>query len=143
MIQPQTYKRLNRARDFIREAYTQGIGLEQIAAQANLSPYHFQRTYKQAFSETPHAYLTRLRLEKAKNLLRIGDLSVSEVCLEVGFESLGSFSTRFLEYVGLPPSQYRKYSKSSFFIPVMYRTIFIPACFIYMYANSATFEKQT
>ncbi|WP_036219655.1 helix-turn-helix domain-containing protein [Calidithermus chliarophilus] len=128
-------RRLLRARDFLREAYHQPLNLPRIAAQANLSPHHFLRAYKRAFQETPHDTLTRLRLERAKTLLRQGELSVSEVCLEVGFESLSTFSGLFLREVGLPPSHYRKYATSQVYIPLVYRTLYVPACFLRVYGG--------
>lgn len=123
-------KKLLRAREFMRHSYHEPLRLSNISAQANLSPYHFLRLYKRAFGETPHEYLTRLRIERAKTLLKTSDLSVTEVCLEVGFESLSTFSGLFLRCVGLPPSQYRKYAQSSNFVPSAYRTVFVPSCFL-------------
>ena len=131
-----TLKRLTRAKDFMAEAYSHSIGLDDIAARANLSPFHFQRLYKQTFGESPHNYLTRIRLERAKTLLKTSDLSVSEVCLEVGFESLGSFSALFLREVGLPPSHYRKHARCSVYIPSIYRTLFVPSCYALMLSGA-------
>jgi AraC-like DNA-binding protein len=127
-----TYRKLARARDFMRQRYLGPVSLADIAAHVHLSPYHFSRSYKQTFQETPHDFLTRLRIEKAKTLLRNGNLSVTEVCLEVGFESLSSFSGLFLREVGLPPSHYQKYARSSVYIPSIYRTLFVPSCFLLM-----------
>lgn len=127
-----TLRRLTRAKDFMADSYNHPIALHDIAAKANLSPFHFQRLYRQTFGETPHDYLSRVRLERAKTLLKTSDLSVSEVCLEVGFGSLGSFSSRFVQEVGIPPSQYRKYAKTQVYIPSVYRNIFIPSCFMAM-----------
>lgn len=123
-------QKLLRAREFIRHTYHQPLRLSHISAQANLSPYHFLRLYKRAFSETPHEHLTRLRIERAKTLLKTSDLSVTEVCLEVGFESLSTFSGLFLRYVGLPPSRYKKYAQSTSVVPSAYRTVFVPSCFL-------------
>jgi len=133
MVSPQTYRRLARAREFIRDAHARRISLGEIAQHANLSPHHFLRAYKRVFQETPHDYLTRVRLERAKTLLSRGGMSVSEACLAVGFESFSTFSGLFLREVGLPPSQYRKYARSQFPIPVVYRSLFVPACFLRMY----------
>jgi AraC-like DNA-binding protein len=126
--------KLRRAKDFINAAYWQPLNLAEIAARANLSPYHFLRLYKQTFQETPHDYLTRVRVERAKTLLKTSDLSVTAICFEIGFESLGTFSSLFLREVGLPPSQYRKYARSSVYIPSRYQTLFIPSCFLSMFA---------
>ncbi|MCL6569540.1 MAG: AraC family transcriptional regulator [Meiothermus silvanus] len=135
MVSPQTYRRLARAREFIRDAHARRISLGEIAQHANLSPHHFLRAYKRAFQETPHDYLTRVRLERAKTLLRRGGMSVSEACLAVGFESFSTFSGLFLREVGLPPSQYRKYATSQVYIPLLYRTLYVPACFLRVYGG--------
>lgn len=132
----QTTRRLSRAKDFMVDAHSEPIGLSEIADKANLSPYHFLRLYKQTFGETPHHYLSRVRLERAKTLLKTSDLSVSEVCLEVGFESLSSFSAWFLREVGLPPSHYRKHARSLVYIPSIYRTVFVPSCYVLMLSGA-------
>jgi AraC-like DNA-binding protein len=77
----------------MRHAYGRPVSLSDVAARANLSPYHFLRVYKRAYGETPHEFLTRLRIERAKTLLAKGSHNVTEACFEVGFSSLGSFST--------------------------------------------------
>lgn len=113
----------------MRHAYGRPVYLPDVAAQANLSPYHFLRVYKRAFRETPHEYLTRLRIERAKTLLARGSHNVTEACFEVGFSSLGSFSTLFARRVGLSPSEYRRYVRSGILVPREIRTLFVPACF--------------
>jgi AraC-like DNA-binding protein len=128
-VHPQTYRSLANARDFMRHAYGRPVYLPDVAAQANLSPYHFLRAYKRAFRETPHEYLTRLRIERAKTLLARGSHNVTEACFEVGFSSLGSFSTLFARRVGLSPSEYRRYVRSGIVVPREIRTLFVPACF--------------
>jgi len=129
---PQTYRSLTRAREFMRHAYSHPVSLPDVAARANLSPYHFLRVYKQAYGETPHAFLTRLRIERAKTLLAKGSHNVTEVCFEVGFSSLGSFSVLFTHRVGLTPSEYRRYARSTFSVPSTVRALFVPSCFITM-----------
>ncbi len=131
-MHPQTYKNLARARDFMRDAYQRPINLPEISAQANLSPYHFQRVYRRTFQETPHEFLTRLRIERAKTLLARGSHNVTEACFEVGFSSLGSFSTLFTHRVGLSPSEYRRYVRSGIVVPRTVRPVFIPTCFFTM-----------
>ena len=131
-VHPQTYKSLTRARDFMRHAYQGPIGLPDIAAHANLSPYHFQRVYKRTFQETPHEFLTRLRIGRAKTLLARGSHNVTEACFEVGFSSLGSFSTLFAHHVGLSPSEYRRYVRSGITVPGTVRRLFVPTCFFTM-----------
>ena len=131
-VHPQTYKNLAHARDFMRDAYQRPINLPEISAQANLSPYHFQRVYRRTFQETPHEFLTRLRIEKAKTLLARGSHNVTEACFEVGFSTLGSFSTLFTHRVGLSPSEYRRYARSGIAVPRTIRPLFVPTCFFAM-----------
>ncbi|MGH3088312.1 MAG: helix-turn-helix domain-containing protein [Rubrobacteraceae bacterium] len=116
----------------MRTSYGAPLKLPDISAQANLSPYHFLRVYKETFQETPRAFLTRLRIERAKTLLAKGDHNVSEACFEVGYSSLGSFSGLFARHVGLSPSEYRRYARSSIVVPKEIRSIFIPSCFLSM-----------
>jgi AraC-like DNA-binding protein len=132
-MHPQTYKNLAHARDFMRHAYRRPLNLPDISAQANLSPYYFLRVYKQAFQETPHEFLTRLRIERAKTLLARGSHNVTEACFEVGYSSLGSFSTLFAHRVGLSPSEYRRYVRSGVAIPRSVRPLFVPTCFFSMF----------
>jgi AraC-like DNA-binding protein len=131
-VHPQTYKNLAHARDFMRDAYQRPINLPEISAQANLSPYYFQRVYRRTFQETPHEFLTRLRLERAKTLLARGSHNVTEACFEVGFSSLGSFSTLFTHRVGMSPSEYRRYVRSGIAVPRTVRPLFIPTCYFTM-----------
>jgi AraC-like DNA-binding protein len=135
-VHPQTYRSLAQAREFMRHAYGRPISLPDISAQANLSPYHFLRVHKLAYGETPHEFLTRLRIERAKALLARGSHNVSEACFEVGFSSLGSFSTLFSQKVGLTPSEYRRHVRSVVAIPRSIRPLFVPACFFAMVCGS-------
>ncbi len=105
---PHTLARLRRARAFIDARHGDALDLEAIARAACLSRFHFLRLFRQAYGETPHRYLQRRRIEAARELLASTDLSVTEVCLEVGFESLGSFSSLFAREVGLAPMHYRR-----------------------------------
>jgi AraC-like DNA-binding protein len=98
-LHADTYRRLMRAREFIDECYDQPLDLEQISGEACLSRYHFLRLFRRAFNKTPHQYLTQRRIEKAKELLASSGLTVTDVCFEVGFESLGSFSSLFHKHV--------------------------------------------
>jgi AraC-like DNA-binding protein len=99
------------ARDLMDSAYAEPIDLGALAARAGYSPYHFLRAFRTAYGETPRAYLTRRRVERARDLLRSANLSVTEICYLVGFSSLGSFSSRFTELVGITPTQYRAESE--------------------------------
>jgi len=98
---------LRRARDLMDRDYAQPLDVPAMARAAHASPSHFARQFRRAFGETPYAYLMTRRIERAKALLRTTDLSVTEVSLAVGCQSLGTFSTRFHEIVGMTPRQYR------------------------------------
>src|SRR5918994_2855751 len=131
-MHPQTHRSLTQAREFMRHAYSHPVSLPDVAARANLSPYHFLRVYKRAYGETPHEFLTRLRMERAKTLLARGSHNVTEACFEVGFSSLGSFSNLFAYRVGLSPSEYRRYARSTIAVPSTVRALFVPSCFFTM-----------
>jgi AraC-like DNA-binding protein len=104
----ETLQRLGRARDFIDHCYDHPLSLDQISEKACFSRYHFLRLFRQAFNKTPHQYLIERRIEKAKELLGDDELRVTDVCFEVGFQSLGSFSTLFHKTVGQAPVTYRE-----------------------------------
>jgi transcriptional regulator GlxA family with amidase domain len=88
--------------------YAAPLDVEALARDAHMSPGHFSRQFRQAYGESPYSYLMTRRIERAMALLRLGDLSVTDVCFAVGCSSLGTFSTRFTELVGVPPSVYRQ-----------------------------------
>ncbi|MGH2876562.1 MAG: helix-turn-helix transcriptional regulator [Solirubrobacteraceae bacterium] len=98
---------LRRARDLIDREYARPLDVPALARTALMSTAHFARQFHAAYGETPHSYLMTRRIERAKALLRRGDLSVTEVCMAVGCTSLGSFSARFTELVGVTPRAYR------------------------------------
>ena len=100
--------RLRRVRDRIDREYARPLDVEALARDAHMSAGHLSREFRRAYGESPYAYLMTRRIERAMALLRRGDLSVTEVCFEVGCASLGTFSTRFTELVGVPPSVYRR-----------------------------------
>jgi transcriptional regulator GlxA family with amidase domain len=100
-------RRLRRTRDQMDREYAQPLDVSVLARTALMSPAHFSRRFREAYSETPYSYLMTRRIERAKALLRRGDLSVTDVCLAVGWTSVGSFSARFTELVGESPSSYR------------------------------------
>src|ERR1700728_4227554 len=100
--------RLRRVRDRMDREYAQPLDVEALARDAHMSPGHFSRQFRLAYGESPYGYLMTRRIERAMALLRRGDLSVTEVCFEVGCSSLGTFSTRFTELVGVAPSVYRR-----------------------------------
>lgn len=99
--------RLRQARDRMDRDYTEPLDVEALARGALMSAGHFSRSFRAAYGETPYSYLMTRRIERAKALLRRGDMSVTDVCMAVGCTSLGSFSSRFTELVGETPSAYR------------------------------------
>ena len=100
--------RLRRVRDRIDREYARPLDVEALARGAHMSAGHLSRAFRRAYGESPYSYLMTRRIERAMALLRRGDLSVTEVCFAVGCSSLGTFSTRFTELVGVPPSTYRR-----------------------------------
>jgi AraC-like DNA-binding protein len=100
--------RLRRVRDRIDRDYARPLDVEALARGAHMSAGHFSREFRLAYGESPYSYLMTRRIERAMALLRCGDLSITEICFAVGCSSLGTFSTRFTELVGVPPSAYRR-----------------------------------
>lgn len=109
------------------------LHLEHAAAEACLSKFHYQRKFRSVFGETPHEFLTRRRMEQARLLLAKGSYSVTEVCLEVGYSSLGSFSARFQQIFGISPTEYRARIRTT--IPVAWTGVhlFVPSCILQFY----------
>ena len=104
---------LRRVRDRMDREYAKPLDVEALARDAHMSAGHFSRQFRIAYGESPYSYLMTRRIERAMALLRRGDLSVTEVCFEVGCSSLGTFTTRFTELVGMPPSAYRLEAKGA------------------------------
>lgn len=104
---------LRRVRDRIDREYAQPLDVEALARGAHMSAGHLSREFRKAYGESPYGYVMTRRIERAMALLRRGDLSVTEVCFAVGCQSLGTFSTRFTELVGMPPSTYRREASQS------------------------------
>jgi AraC-like DNA-binding protein len=100
--------RLRRVRDRIDRDYAQPLDVEALARDAHMSAGHLSRQFRAAYGESPYSYLMTRRIERAMALLRRGDMSVTDVCFTVGCSSLGTFSSRFTELVGMPPSTYRR-----------------------------------
>ncbi len=112
--------RLRRVRDRMDRDYAQPLDVEALARGVHMSAGHLSREFRRAYGESPYSYLMTRRIERAMALLRRGDLSVTDVCFEVGCASLGTFSTRFTELVGVPPSVYREQGANA--------TAGMPAC---------------
>lgn len=126
---PDVLAHLRAARDLMDRAYAEPLDLDALAEAAGYSRYHFLRAFRDAYGETPGAYLSRRRIERAKDLLRAANLTVTEICFLVGFSSLGSFSSRFSELVGCSPSAYRAAAVSKGGPPP------IPGCFVMMWSR--------
>jgi AraC-like DNA-binding protein len=138
-LAPDVYRRLCRARAFMDSSYDLPLDLDQISRRACFSRYHFIRLFRQAFNQTPHQYLTRRRIERAKELLTSSRLTVTDVCFEVGFQSLGSFSSLFHKYVGHPPIAYRARVSAH---RGTARQPHVPFCFLFMHGLSDGTARQ-
>lgn len=132
MISPTLLVRLCRARDLLQDSRGK-VRVEQAAREAALSPYHFIRLFKATFGQTPHQALIDARLDRAKQLLVAADLSVTQVCLEVGFASLGSFSSLFARRVGASPAAYRRRVQALVEVPGRLPPALIPGCYSLMW----------
>jgi len=128
---------LRRARDLIDRDYAEPLDLNAMAREAGYSRFHFARGFTAAYGETPRAYLTRRRIERAKTLLRTANLSVTEVCFLVGFSSVGSFSARFRQLVGRSPSAYRDDAIARTGIPP------IPGCMVLVWTRPHAAGQQS
>jgi AraC-like DNA-binding protein len=118
----------------LRETQDQPLSIRDIAHAANMSPFHFIRQFEAVFGATPHQFRIQTRLDRAKQLLALSDYSVTDVCLEVGFSSLGSFSDLFTRRVGAPPSVYRRRVRTSVLLPEDWRRSVTPGCLSLMAA---------
>jgi AraC-like DNA-binding protein len=130
LIDDQLFRRLCRSRDYLAAGFDQPMRLAHAAREAHLSPYHYHRLFVRTFGETPHEFLTRLRIDRAKSLLAHEQLPVTGVCFAVGYESLGSFSSRFHSLVGYSPSKYQREVRKVFPVPELIVHRFVPACFL-------------
>src|SRR5690349_13985341 len=110
-------RNLCRARDLLSEVQESRMSIADVAREAAISPYHFIRQFEAVFGVTPHQYRIRRRLDLAKQLLAAGQHSVTDVCMEVGFSSLGSFSALFAQRIGVPPSAYRRRLRAMVQVP--------------------------
>jgi transcriptional regulator GlxA family with amidase domain len=114
----------------MRDCLEEQLTLADLSVEAELSAWHFLRSFREAFGETPHAFLTRLRLERAKQLLTLSGRPVTEICFDVGFTSLGSFSTLFRRQVGLSPAEFRRRVRTWITVPGRHPWEFIPFCLV-------------
>jgi AraC-like DNA-binding protein len=135
LFDPITMVRLIRARDFLAAQHSERTSLEDAARAAALSPFHFSRLFTAAFGETPHEFVTLIRIDEAKKLLLAGNHSVTDICLQIGYESLGSFSTRFRSLTGLSPAGFRREARRFFPVPAQWPLLYIPSCYQYFLPN--------
>jgi AraC-like DNA-binding protein len=135
ILSDDAFRRLCRARDRAHAEFAAPIDTRRLAREAALSTWHFHRLFTRAFGHTPHDYLTRLRIERAKRLLASGGFSVTETCFETGYSSLGSFSTRFRTIVGQSPAEYQREVRRAFGSAASARSTFIPTCFLLHFAG--------
>ena len=126
----ELFRRLCRSRDYIADRIDRPVPLAEAARTAHLSAYHYHRLFARTFSETPHTFATRLRIDRAKRMLVQDQLTVTEICFALGYESLGTFSARFHSLVGQTPSQYRRTMRRIFPVPEIAVYRFVPACFL-------------
>ncbi len=130
LIDDTTFRRLIRARDYLAAEQATRVGLRDAAREACLSPFHFQRLFARTFGESPQEFVTRLRMERARRLLEDDRMSVTNVCLEIGYVSLGTFSARFAERMGQSPSQYRREARRWVTARNGWRLYYLPSCFV-------------
>ena len=142
MLTTTELTRLCRARDMLRETHDRPLSIREVAREAAISPFHFIRRFQAVFGETPHQFRIQSRLERARHLLALSDYSVTDVCMEVGFESLGSFSDLFTRRVGVAPSVYRRQVRSIMSVPGRLPHELTPGCLTLMGVAFAIFEKQ-
>lgn len=128
LLHDDTFARLCRARDLLAAGYGSRILLADAAGEACLSEFHFHRLFRSTFGETPHDFVTRLRLDRARQMLAAQN-SVTEVCFEIGYESLGSFSTKFREHFGRSPMEFQRQVRRTFGYSAPWRVLMVPTCF--------------
>jgi AraC-like DNA-binding protein len=138
-VRTELLAHLRRAKDRADRCFAEPLDLDQLSSEAAVSKYHFVRTFATTYGETPMRYLARRRMERAQDLLRATNLTVTEVCFLVGYASLGTFSARFRELVGMSPSEYQRSEAAR-------SSAHIPGCYVFMlglYTSSAIPEKPS
>ncbi|TDC80705.1 AraC family transcriptional regulator [Actinomadura sp. 7K507] len=121
-------RRMRLARDTMDREWAEPLDVAAVAARAGYSRYHFVRLFNEVYGETPGAYLARRRVERAQDLLRTANLTVTEICMLVGFTSLGTFCTRFKRQVGMTPTEFRRQARAG-------GSSTIPGCFVLLWAG--------
>jgi AraC-like DNA-binding protein len=128
LLKHEGFRRLCRARDLLTELRDPSPTIDELAREVRISPFHFIRQFEAVFGVTPHQFRIQSRVELAKRLLARGQHSVTDVCMEVGFSSLGSFSTLFTTRVGEPPSAYRRRMRTLVQVPGVVPPDLVPGC---------------
>ncbi len=143
MPRSSNLRSLCRVRDLMRDCCGEPLTLANLSLEAELSSWHFLRAFRAAFGETPHEFLTRVRIERATELLVVTSRPVTEICFDVGFSSLGSFSTLFRRHVGLSPAQFRRQVRSWVSVPGHFPWTFVPVCFWHRFGGAAVSDLRT
>lgn len=132
LLRNEGFRRLCHARDLLRESREPALSIADLAREVQISPFHFIRQFEAVFGVTPHQFRIQSRLDLAKRLLAMGQHSVTDVCLEVGFSSLGSFSALFTLRIGEPPSAYRRRVRAMLQVPGILPAELAPGCLTLM-----------
>jgi AraC-like DNA-binding protein len=142
MLSQRSFRRLCLARDMLADASDLPVSIRDVANEIAMSPFHFIRQFEAVFGATPHQFRIQSRLERAKRLLALSDHSVTEICCEIGFSSLGSFSDLFARRVGASPSAYRRRVRLHVPAPAGMHVSLAPGCLTLMAAAFAISEKH-
>jgi len=134
LLNDDTFRRLCRARDLLANEYQSRVLLTQAAREACLSEFHFHRLFRAHFGETPHDFLTRLRMDRARQMLA-SERTVTEVCFEVGYASLGSFSSKFRSQFGRSPAAFQRDVRRVFGYNASWRVLMVPGCILRIWAG--------
>jgi len=143
LLRHEGFRRLCRARDLLRELREPPPSIEELAREVRISPFHFIRQFEAVFGTTPHQYRIQSRIDLAKELLGRGEHSVTAVCLEVGFSSLGTFSALFTRRVGETPSTYRRRVRAMVLVPGARLIHLTPGCLSLMSALPGSAFRQS
>jgi AraC-like DNA-binding protein len=131
LLHDDTFRRLCRGRDLLATEYQSRVLLEQAAREACLSEFHFHRLFRATFGETPHEFLTRLRMDRARQMLA-SENSVTDVCFEIGYGSLGSFSSKFRAQFGRSPVEFQREVRRVFGYSAPWHILMVPTCFSFV-----------